>query len=154
MEFRLAEEADVPEIVSLLAEIDNSPTSDNLSKEYYPHIERQHYLQAFREISADCNNELIVGVLNDKVVAVFQITYIPNLTLGAVKRALIEGVRVSVALRGQGLGKQLMEHAISRAKARGCKLIQLTTNSWRQDAIDFYKSLGFQQTHIGLRMEL
>ncbi len=47
-----------------------------------------------------------------------------------------------------------MAHAMDLARAEGCGLVQLTTNPWRENAIGFYKGLGFEQTHVGLRRSL
>lgn len=57
-------------------------------------------------------------------------------------------------LRGQGIGKLIFAEAIRRAKERGCKLAQLTTNKIRKDALAFYQSLGFEATHEGLKIKI
>lgn len=154
IEFRIAQRGDLASIIALLAEIKPSYDAVSFAQERVAEDPEPNYVRAFDEISADPNTDLFVCVADDEVIATLQVTYIPNLTLGAAKRALVEGVRVSSKLRGQGIGSQLMEHAAMRARDRGCKLIQLTTNSWREDAIGFYKSLGFNQTHVGLRRDL
>lgn len=71
---------------------------------------------------------------------------------GAV--AQIEAVRVAAGLRGQGLGAQLLRWAIEEARSRGCWRVQLTTNKLRKDAHRFYKRLGFQDTHEGMKLPL
>ncbi len=155
MVFRNAEESDLPQIVSLLSEIRLSADTKSGERETYPHASQEQYLSSFREIAKDSNNELVVAANEgERIVAVLQITYIPGLTLSASRRALIEGVRVAASERRSGIGKRLMLFAVSRAKARGCRLLQLTTNSWREDAIEFYNSLGFKKTHVGMRLEL
>jgi GNAT superfamily N-acetyltransferase len=67
---------------------------------------------------------------------------------------LIEGVRVSSKVRGQGVGSKFLKWAITRAEARGCHLAQLTTNKQRTDARRFYERLGFQATHEGMKYSL
>ena len=71
-----------------------------------------------------------------------QITFIPNLTYQGSPRALIEGVRIAAALRGGGVGQRLFEWAIERARERGCRLVQLTSDKARPDAIRFYERIG------------
>ena len=83
---------------------------------------------------------------------VFQLTFIPNLTYQGGKRALIEGVRVAGAMRGQGVGRTMFRWAIERAREKGCRIVQLTTNKQRPDAIRFYESLGFESTHEGMKL--
>jgi hypothetical protein len=102
--FSIATINDLPEIIALLAD-------DVLgqAREETSHASYADYLSAFNEIAADSNNELIVGKMDGIIVAVLQITYIPNLTLKGTKRAQIEGVRVSSLVRGVGIGKKLFE---------------------------------------------
>ena len=45
--------------------------------------------------------------------------------------------------RRLGLGKQLVETAVERARARGCSLVTLDTNERNGPAISLYESLGF-----------
>ena len=147
--FRVAVMYDLSEIVSLLADDDLGRTREILSRNV-----QEEYLLAFKEIECDPNNEIIVGVKENQVVAVLQLTYIPNLTLKGSKRALIEGVRVSTKFRGQGMGRLLFNYALDRARSRGCKLAQLTTNKERPDAIRFYETLGFKSSHEGMKLTL
>lgn len=144
--FRAAGEADVGAVVSLL-------TDDVLGAAR----ERQDaaaYLQAFRQMQAEGNNHLIVGEQAGQIVATYQITFIAGLSLGAARRAQVESVRVASDLRGQGIGALLMADAEQRARAAGCRLIQLTTNRTRTEAHRFYERLGFTASHIGYKRQL
>lgn len=149
LSFREAKKTDLEKIVQLL--------SDDIAgrqREIVSNPAAQEYQKAFDAIEKDPNNILVVGVIKNEIVAATQITIIPSLTLRGTFRAQVEGVRVSSALRNQGIGKQLMNHSMELARKHGCGLIQLTTNKWREDAIGFYKSLGFETTHEGMRREL
>lgn len=141
--------SDLPEIIALLADDQLGSTRESTSNVIDP-----GYFTAFNEILADPNNDLVIGKLEGKVVAVLQVTYIPNLTLKGSKRAQIEGVRVSSSLRGQGIGRKLFAFTLARAKSRGCRLVQLTTNKSRPEAYLFYESLNFKPTHEGFKLEL
>jgi ribosomal protein S18 acetylase RimI-like enzyme len=147
--FRTARLEDLDAIIGLLEQIETAP-----GVSVYRHASAEQYERAFLEIVSAPHHELVVGELGGELVATLQVSYLPNLTLGAAKRAHIEGVRVSSRWRQRGIGKQLVSHAIARARARGCGLVQLTTNAWRHDVIRFYEQLGFAATHIGLRVEL
>ena len=60
-----------------------------------------------------------------------------------------EIVRMSVAkdLRRRGLGSRILERLIQEAKTFGMRQLVLeTTETWRE-AIAFYKSAGFKETH-------
>ena len=147
--FRLATTSDVPEIVRMLAD-------DALGKkrESYETPLPDSYYAAFEAIRADPNNELVVACLAGRVVGVLQITFIPYLTYRGSWRAQIEGVRVDASLRSHGVGRKLLEWAIARAEQRGCRLVQLTSDKTRADAIRFYESLGFVASHEGMKLHL
>jgi len=47
-----------------------------------------------------------------------------------------------------------MEGSLDRARARGCRLAQLTTDKRRTDAHRFYASRGFEASHEGFKRAL
>ncbi|MEM5593330.1 GNAT family N-acetyltransferase [Niallia circulans] len=149
LEFRLAVLQDLDQIVAMLAD-------DVLGskRERYEQPLPASYLQAFQAIAEDPNNELVVACFGNEIVGVQQITFTPYITHQGGWRATIEGVRTASSVRGKGVGTQLINWAIERAKERGCHLIQLTTDKQRPDALRFYERLGFQATHEGLKMKL
>ena len=112
------------------------------------------YTAAFAAIAADPRNELMVAVRGDSVVGCLQLTFIPGLSRRGAERAQIESVRVARRERGRGLGRQLFEWAIVRARTRGCALVQLTTDKTRPDAHRFYETLGFAASHDGMKLAL
>ena len=68
--------------------------------------------------------------------------------------ALVEGVRVQPSFRSQGIGRRLFAWATQRARERGCRLIQLTSDKARPQAIRFYESIGFSASHEGFKLHL
>jgi GNAT superfamily N-acetyltransferase len=147
--FRRARAEDVPDIVRMLADDPLGAT-----RERHENPLPESYARAFRAIDADPNNELVVACRGERVVGVLQLTYLPSLTYQGGWRALIEGVRVDSGERSQGLGKALFEWAITRARARGYHLMQLTTDKARPDARRFYEALGFVASHEGMKLRL
>lgn len=147
--FRNAETTDLSEIVKMLAD-------DVLGqeRERYENPLPESYIDAFQSIDSDQNNELIVACLDGRIVGVQQITFTPYLTHQGGWRATIEGVRTVASERGKGIGSQLIQYAIERAKARECPIIQLTTDKKREDSLRFYERLGFTATHEGLKLKL
>jgi GNAT superfamily N-acetyltransferase len=53
---------------------------------------------------------------------------------------------VAESERGQGLGAQLVAAAEERLKARGCGLVEVTSNRKRLRAHAFYEKLGYEKT--------
>ena len=148
--FRKAEERDLPDIVKMLADDElgskREDCRDPLPKSYY---------NAFQNILQDKNQELIIlEDFNKDVIGTLQLTFIPYLTYRGGLRAQIEAVRIHKKLRGKGFGKKIFKWAINRSRDRGAHLVQLTTDKQRPDAIEFYKSLGFRDSHIGMKLHL
>ena len=111
-------------------------------------------IKAFDDIVSNSCNELVVATIDNRVVGTLQLTFIPGLSYNGAWRAQVEGVRVHSDYRNQGIGTRLMDWVIVRARQRGCKLIQLTSNSVRVDARRFYARLGFSASHVGMKLPL
>lgn len=116
--------------------------------------ERDRYELAFEAISSDPRQHLAVADVGGVVVGTLQLSFIQYLTYVGGERAQIEAVRVDASMRSQGIGRRMIEWAISEATARGCHLVQLTTDKRREDAQAFYESLGFLASHEGLKLHL
>jgi GNAT superfamily N-acetyltransferase len=146
MVFRKAIRSDLMEIVGMLA---NDPLG--ALREDLQHPEK--YQQAFELIDKDDNQELIV-VENEggEIIGTFQLTFIQYLTHQGGIRAQIESVRVRDDQRGKGIGEQMFQWAIHRAKQKGAHLVQLTSDKKRLDAIRFYERLGFTASHEGMKL--
>ncbi|MET8972959.1 N-acetyltransferase family protein [Streptomyces hydrogenans] len=147
MILRPATRAELPAVLALLADEDRVVDPA-------PALVTEAYERAFADIEADPRNELLVLVDDGLVLGCLQATYIPGLGKGGAERALIEAVRIRADRRGGGLGRELMERAAARAKARGCALVQLTSNKERADAHRFYASLGYARSHEGFKLPL
>jgi GNAT superfamily N-acetyltransferase len=148
LSFRLACAEDLSELVRMLAD---DPLGSR--REVWSGSVANGYAEAFAAIDADPNNELVVAVIDEVIVGMLQITFIPYLTYQGRWRALIEGVRVSSGVRSQGLGAAMLQWAIERARLRNC-VIQLTTDRVREDALRFYERLGFVPSHHGMKLHL
>jgi GNAT superfamily N-acetyltransferase len=152
MRFRAAGRRDVPVILELLAD-------DDISRERgfgapVPEEVDAAIWAAFEAIDADPNNELVVADDDGEVVGTCQLTFTPGLSRGGATRMTIEAVRVRGDRRGGGVGRQMMAYAIERARERGCRIVQLTTDKRRAEAHRFYASLGFAASHEGLKLIL
>ena len=112
------------------------------------------YLAAYDEIAANPMHQLIVGVLQGRIVATCQLTILSGLSRQGAKRALVEAVRVAGDLRSQGIGAALMAECEARARAAGAGVLQLTTDKTRLRAHAFYDRLGFSASHIGYKKPL
>lgn len=146
MTFRLATRSDLARIVTLIAD---DPVAATRTGAFGP-----THVAAYEAIEASPNDELVVADLDGDVVGVMQLTFIPGISRNGATRLHIEAVRVDARLRGQGVGRRLMEHAHVRGRERGCALAQLTSDKQRPDAHRFYVSLGYVPSHEGFKLAL
>lgn len=144
--FRDARREDVAAVVALLADDDFGAKRQTGAL--------SGYLAAFDAMKAQGVSHLIVGEMEGRIVATYQLTFIAGLSHRATRRAQIESVRVASDLRGRGIGRQMMRDAEDRARAAGCGLLQLTTQKVRERAQAFYEGLGFTPSHIGYKRDL
>ncbi len=149
VKFRIATAEDLPALIGMLADDHLGAKREDFSDPINP-----AYVSAFQKIEADPNNDIVVATLNNKVVGTLQMTIIPNLSFIGSDRCIIQAVRISSELRGHGLGSQLMNWAVDRAREHGCVMVELASNLKRPDAIRFYKKLGFDPSHQGFKLML
>lgn len=149
MTFREAVREDLPAIVRLLADDPLGSTRESPGDEL-----PEAYWRAFEAIDSDPNNAIIVAEIDGEIAATLQLTYIPSLTYVGGERAQIEGVRVASEYRGRGVGQALIQWVIEQARARGCRVVQLTTDRQRPNAIRFYQKMGFRPSHMGMKYPL
>ena len=149
LNYRLALESDVPAIVEMLADDELGAMREDLRTPL-----PQRYLDAFRNISCDENQELTVVELDGEVSGTFHLSFIQYLTHRGGMRAQIEAVRIKGEMRGNGIGKEIFQYIIQRAKDRRAHMVQLTTDHQRPGALRFYRRLGFVNSHNGMKLYL
>ena len=147
--FREACIDDLPAVVALLAD-----DAISASRSGHTSTVTAGVLAAFAEIDADPNHQLLLAVVDGDISACLQLSFLPGLSRGGMRRALVESVGVHAKLRGQGVGAALLEEAARRARFRGCGLIQLTTDKRRDAAHRFYARLGYVASHEGMKLLL
>ncbi|MEJ7601268.1 MAG: GNAT family N-acetyltransferase [Kofleriaceae bacterium] len=105
-------------------------------------------------MAGDPNAGLTVATLDGIVVGTYHVTYLTYLHAPGRQDAQLEAVHVAAAMRGRGIGEALMQHAIEISRARGCRRVQLTTDKRRDAAHRFYRRLGFESSHEGMKLPL
>ncbi len=98
------------------------------------------------------NTYIFVAEENEKIVGMLTLI-IYKIPTGS--KAWIEDVVVDKSTQGKGIGKLLVEHAISYAKTIDIKKINLTSNPIRVAANILYQKLGFTKRETNVyRLEL
>ena len=111
------------------------------------------YFDAFEKVDRDPNLQLVVAVDGEgAIVGCLQLCILPGLSSQGASRALIEDVRVASHCRSRGIGERLVQWAVTDARAKGCKLVELLTHHTRVDAQRFYERLGFARSHVGMTL--
>lgn len=147
--FRYANEADLSTLISLLYDDDLGSARESTDPKMY-----DAYRTAFQRIQASPDNYIILAEAEEEIIGMLQLTLLPGLTHSGSLRGQIEGVRVKKGFRAKGIGRKLFRFAIESAERAGCNIIQLTTDRKRPDAIAFYTSLGFRDSHLGMKLML
>ena len=149
VQFRDATLADLPAIVALLAEDTLGEKREDPSLPLDP-----AYIAAFETIAANPDQRQIVAERDGAVIGTMQLTFIPGIAFRGAWRGQIEAVRVAEHLRGGGVGGALIEWAVEQCRARGCAMVQLTSDKSRTRAHAFYERLGWTRSHEGFKLKL
>src|SRR5690348_15494964 len=136
--FRRARAEDLAAITQLLVDEVLGRTREDSSAKV-----GEGYTAAFAAIDADPHQLLVVADDGNEIIGTLQLSFIPGLARKGAWRGQIEAVRVASSRRGRGIGKEMMEWAISECRRRGCSHVQLTTDKRCTDAHRFYDRLGF-----------
>jgi ribosomal protein S18 acetylase RimI-like enzyme len=145
---RRARREDVNVIVAMLADDPLGSARERIEQPLPP-----SYFRAFEALENDPNIQLVVAEDKDgAVVGCLQLCILPGLSSQGASRGLLEDVRVAAHWRSRGIGESLVQWAVTEARGRGCKLVELLTHHSRIDAQRFYRRLGFQQSHVGMTL--
>lgn len=148
LSIRLAAVEDLPEVLRLYGEsgVDRDPRLTLADAERW-----------FQRIQQYPNYTLWVATLQElenKPVGTFALLIMDNLVHHGSPSGIVEGVAVDPEFQGQGIGRQMMQVAITQCKAAGCYKLSLSTNLRRKEAHAFYESLGFEKHGYSYSVDL
>lgn len=146
---RFAEKKDLPEMIRLLIEDELGATREHFSDPLLA-----SYREAFRAIRKDNNQALLIVEYQNQVIGSCHLTFTPSLSFKGSWRLNIENIHIDKKFQNQGVGTWMLQRAMDLGRERGCKIVQLTTNKKRFRAQAFYKKLGFEATHEGMKLYL
>ena len=147
---RKAEPSDIPRILELYHQlsITTAPAELNIK------VSHEYYRTILDRINNFPGMSLLVAAVDGEVVGSLVLVIVPNLAHRGLPWAVVENVIVDESRRRSGIGRLMMEYAVTEAKKAGCYRISLDSNNVRKDAHKFYESLGFKGSSIGFRMSL
>lgn len=97
---------------------------------------------------------VFVAILDEELVGTFALLIMENLAHHGTPSAVVEDVGVMSSYQGLGIGKKMMEFAMTYAKEKGCYKLNLSSNMKREKAHQFYESLGFKKHGFSFMIEL
>ncbi len=128
---RLAERADSDALAVLCGELGYPTDAETMTR-------RLDMLLARGDLAL-----LVACSPDDEVIGVVHVVQSPGLT-GPFK-VRVPSLVVSAAWRGRGVGRALMAAAADWGRGLGAELVELSSQTHREAAHQFYRRLGFEQ---------
>ena len=128
-----ANENDLLNLLQLYTQLHNNPI---------PEV-NESLLTIWNNILADKNHYILVGKINNEIVASCVLIIVPNLTHGQFSYALIENVITDENYRNKGYATKILDHARDIAKENKCYKIMLMTGSKKESTLNFYRKAGY-----------
>ena len=97
---------------------------------------------------------IYAALADNVVVGTFAMLVMDNIGHLGTPSAVIEDVAVDPDCQGRGIGRQMMQYALSLANEKGCYKVALSSNLKRTQAHQFYESLNFEQHGYSYRVLL
>ncbi|HSP87718.1 MAG TPA: GNAT family N-acetyltransferase, partial [Ignavibacteriaceae bacterium] len=134
---RLAEEKDIPLILSLIKELaefekllDKLTVTEEILKQNL--FGKKKYA------------EVLIAEINKSAIG-YAIFFHNFSTFSGKPGIYLEDLYVKPEFRNKGIGKKLLNRLIEIAKERDCGRVEWVVLDWNKKAIDFYKNLGAEE---------
>jgi GNAT superfamily N-acetyltransferase len=148
LHIRQATQQDLPSVLQLYAQ----PSMDNGKV-----LSLQAATVHFERFSAYPNYRLFVAsesMPEATVIGTYALLVMHNLAHQGTPSAIVEDVVVSELHQSQGIGRDMMQHAMRQAREAGCYKLALSSNQKRERAHAFYESLGFARHGYSFQIEM
>ena len=131
MNFKIATEDDIENIVQLCNECFNESTSIDYAK------------RIFCETKNDKNQIYLVGYINSELVAHAKITVIPTMYEDMNTYSILNHICVKEKYRRHNIATKLLVECERISKENGCVVMELWSRNFRHAAHECYKQYGF-----------
>ncbi|CAA7602326.1 Gcn5-related N-acetyltransferase (GNAT) domain protein [Acididesulfobacillus acetoxydans] len=142
---RQALRADLGDVLGLYRQLD-------LNRNEVLPLEQAERILAKMELYPDY--KVYVAEINSDIVGTFALAVMDNLAHAGKPSGLLEDVVVGTGYRGKGIGRLMMEYALSYCRKQGCYKVALSSNLAREGAHAFYERLGFRKHGYSFLVEL
>lgn len=124
-----------------------------LNKMYKNKIKYEIFSKIYETKLNNKNSYYIVAIKDNKIVAVLIMEIVIQLHREK-KTSFIDDLIVDEEYRNNGIGKLLLQDAISYAKKQGCEVTELTCYLENENAHRFYERNGFEKHSIKFKQYL
>ena len=127
---RRALASDAADILALYRQLVNNPALD---------------VQAARlaQLAQDPDHWLLVATRDARVCGSVLLIFCKDVMFGEQPFAVLENLVVDSQLRGQGVGRALLEHAEALCLSRSASKLMITSGRQREGAHGFFEALGY-----------
>lgn len=139
-----AKEADMPDLVQLLALL------FIIEKDFKPDTSKQQTGLALLVKNSATATMQVAKNDTGKVIGMVSAQLVISTAEGAVS-AWVEDMVIDASYRGHGIGKQLLQNALTWAKNKGATRAQLLVDTANTDALGYYQHLNWQTTQLQAR---
>lgn len=146
---RRAVAEDLAGVVRLLAQLSPMWSEQDADEPVTAHLER-----TWAGMLGQDGRVVLAAEDAGQVVATLDMLVVPVLVDGTAPTAMIMSVVVDRLRRRAGVGRALMEAALSHARTARCGMVYLVSSKERVETHRFYRSLGFEAQAEGFRLRL
>lgn len=135
MNIRLAEKADLPQLLELYTHLHGNdlPVPDEKIESLW------------NDIIGDKNHHIVLGHADGMLVSSCVLIIVPNLTHRQCPYALVENVITHEAYRGRGYATRVLHFAREMAVGQRCYKMMLMTGSKKESTWKFYERAGYNR---------
>jgi GNAT superfamily N-acetyltransferase len=123
------------------------PALQDLYKQLLPQVETctESMTQTLEKMQHQSDNQVIVAVMDSRVVATCQMCIYDNLARSPRRKAVIDSVVVCERVRNQGIASAMIQWVKKTLADRGCSHAGVAARFSRYEAHHLYPKLEFEQ---------
>lgn len=123
-----------------------------LLKELRPQLDMETYVRLYKEAKLRDDYTLVGLVRGDFCLGLMGFRVLYDFVHG--KHLYIDDLVVTKDMRSSGLGKKLLDYAVTEAKKLECQGLRLSTGAENQDGRRFYEREGWSLRSVSYKLKL
>ncbi|MEJ2720616.1 MAG: GNAT family N-acetyltransferase [bacterium] len=108
----------------------------------------------FARVRKHPNFHVFVAEMDSRVVGTFMLVVPEGTRDGEHPEGIVENVVVHKMHQRQGIGKYMMDFAMTMCREAGCDKMRFSTNDRNAEASHFFETLGFERRGYGFVIDL